>query len=572
MMTAIPSADAAADDIVAVDEQVEKALLGQLKGIIFKFRTFNVNVPIQTLYPSSSLSLYLNPSHAAQSSLNSSFTSSHPHQDTSKNPALLSVSKQAQELLLRLVRSTSCWVTTNLDDMALLARRARRAATKKAAAPRLGGDDGVEVELAIPAHFRCPISLDLMRDPVTAPTGITYDRASIEAWLDTGRATCPVTHAALRHEDLVPNHATRRVIQDWCVANRSRGVERIPTPKIPLTHVHAADLLFDLADAARRHRHGGSRSRCAELVARVRALARDSERNRRCLASVGTARVLAAAFESIASEVAGGGDESVFEGVLAALVCVMPLDDEEAARTLASPTALGPLVGIAEHGTLAGRVNAVLAIKEVISCDGAAALLVTDLNKAHEIVDALVKMIKSPICPQATKAAMVATYHLARFDERVASRVAAAGLVPVLVESLVDADKSASEKALAVLDAVLASGEGRAVARAHALAVPVLVKKMFRVSDMGTELVVSALWRLGCNDEEVDVEEEAVTRCRVEALRVGAFQKLLLLLQVGCRDATKEKATELLKMLNRYKKGSECVDAVDFRGLNRLSS
>uniref|UniRef100_A0A453IIT6 U-box domain-containing protein n=1 Tax=Aegilops tauschii subsp. strangulata TaxID=200361 RepID=A0A453IIT6_AEGTS len=108
-------------------------------------------------------------------------------------------------------------------SMALLARRSRRAATK-AAAP-------VAVELSIPAHFRCPISLDLMRDPVTAPTGITYDRESIEAWLDTGRAAvCPVTHAPLRRDDLVPNHAIRRVIQDWCVANRSRGVERIPTP------------------------------------------------------------------------------------------------------------------------------------------------------------------------------------------------------------------------------------------------------------------------------------------------------------------------------------------------------
>lgn len=166
---------------------------------------------------------------------------------------------------------------------------------------------------------------------------------------------------------------------------------------------------------------------------------------------------------------------------------------------------------------------------------------------------------------------MVATYHLARSDERVASRVAAAGLVPVLVESLVDAEKSAAEKVLAVVDAVLASEEGRASARAHALAVPVLVKKMFRVSDLGTELVVSALWRLGRMHHDGEEEDEAVTRSLVEALRVGAFQKLLLLLQVGCRDATKEKATELLKMLNKYKAVGECVDAVDFRGLNRLS-
>ncbi|WVZ56168.1 hypothetical protein U9M48_006739 [Paspalum notatum var. saurae] len=445
--------------------------------------------------------------------------------------------------------------------MALLVRRARRAVTK--APVSLGGSGGVE--LAIPAHFRCPISLDLMRDPVTAPTGITYDRESIEAWLDTGRATCPVTHAPLRHEDLVPNHAIRRVIQDWCVANRSRGVERIPTPKIPVTPVQASELLFDLADSARRR---DAAARCAQVVAKVKALARDSERNRRCFASIGTGRALAAAFESLAAAAAADAAPAgrVLEDILAALVCMMPLD-EEAARALGSPSALRCLVTIAESGSLAGRLNAVLAIKELVSCDGA----FTDLSgEVDELVDALVKIIKSPICPQATKAGMVATYHLARYDERIAARLATAGLVPVLLEALVDADKSVSEKALAVLDAVLASEEGRASARAHALAVPVLVKKMFRVSDLATELAVSAMWRLGGAPH--DEEEDAVTRCLVEALRVGAFQKLLLLLQVGCRNATKEKATELLKMLNKYKGVGECVDAVDFRGLNKLSA
>ncbi|XP_047087141.1 U-box domain-containing protein 21-like [Lolium rigidum] len=440
--------------------------------------------------------------------------------------------------------------------MALLARRARRslATTKKLAAP------AVAVELAIPAHFRCPISLDLMRDPVTAPTGITYDRESIEAWLDTGRAAvCPVTHAPLRRDDLVPNHATRRVIQDWCVANRSRGVERIPTPKIPVTPVQASELLFEVAESARAG-DAGAAARCAAAVARVRALARESERNRRCFASIGTGRVLAAALESLAA-----AGSALVEDVLAALVRMAPLD-EEAARILSSPKSLGSLVAVAENGSLAARLNAVLAIKEVVSSsDGACTGL---CGKADEIVDALVKIIKAPICPQATKAAMVAAYHLARSDERVAARVATAGIVPLLIEALVDADKSVAEKALALLDAVLASEEGRASARGHALTVPVLVKKMFRVSDLATELAISAMWRLG---KSAGGDEGAVTRCLVEALRAGAFQKLLLLLQVGCRDATKEKTTELLRMLNKHKGAGECVDSMDFRGLNRLS-
>ncbi|KAM0866566.1 hypothetical protein ACQ4PT_042585 [Festuca glaucescens] len=440
--------------------------------------------------------------------------------------------------------------------MALLARRARRslATTKKLAAT------AVAVELAIPAHFRCPISLDLMRDPVTAPTGITYDRESIEAWLDTGRAAvCPVTHAPLRRDELVPNHATRRVIQDWCVANRSRGVERIPTPKIPVTPVQASELLFEVAESARAG-DAGAAARCAAAVARVRALARESERNRRCFASIGTGRVLAAALESLAA-----AGSALVEDVLAALVRMAPLD-EEAARILSSPKSLGSLVAVAENGSLAGRLNAVLAIKEVVSSsDGACTGL---CGKADEIVDALVKIIKAPICPQATKAAMVAAYHLARSDERVAARVATAGIVPLLIEALVDADKSVAEKALALLDAVLSSEEGRASARGHALTVPLLVKKMFRVSDLATELAISAMWRLG---KSAGGDDGTVTRCLVEALRAGAFQKLLLLLQVGCRDATKEKTTELLRMLNKHKGAGECVDSMDFRGLNRLS-
>uniref|UniRef100_J3N0N5 U-box domain-containing protein n=1 Tax=Oryza brachyantha TaxID=4533 RepID=J3N0N5_ORYBR len=78
-----------------------------------------------------------------------------------------------------------------------------------------------ELELPVPPEFRCPISLELMRDPVVGPTGITYDRAGIEAWLLAAGAgtttTCPVTKGDLRADDLVPNHALRRVIQAWCV-------------------------------------------------------------------------------------------------------------------------------------------------------------------------------------------------------------------------------------------------------------------------------------------------------------------------------------------------------------------
>ncbi|PKU81238.1 U-box domain-containing protein 21 [Dendrobium catenatum] len=60
--------------------------------------------------------------------------------------------------------------------------------------------------LSIPSHFICPISLDLMQDPVTLPSGITYDRRTIELWLSSGHRTCPVTLLSAEFDDqlLIP--------------------------------------------------------------------------------------------------------------------------------------------------------------------------------------------------------------------------------------------------------------------------------------------------------------------------------------------------------------------------------
>uniref|UniRef100_A0A0D3F681 U-box domain-containing protein n=1 Tax=Oryza barthii TaxID=65489 RepID=A0A0D3F681_9ORYZ len=119
----------------------------------------------------------------------------------------------------------------------------------------------------VPWYFRCPISLELMRDPVTVSTGQTYDRASIESWVATGNTTCPVTRSPLdRAFTLIPNHTLRRLIQDWCVAHRSLGVERIPTPKQPAD----PDLIRSLL------------AQCPALppLRKLRALARDSDKNR----------------------------------------------------------------------------------------------------------------------------------------------------------------------------------------------------------------------------------------------------------------------------------------------------
>ncbi|KAJ0038732.1 hypothetical protein Pint_23009 [Pistacia integerrima] len=67
--------------------------------------------------------------------------------------------------------------------------------------------------------FRCPISLEIMKDPVTLSSGHTYDRASILKWFRAGNSTCPKTGERLKNKELVSNLALKRIIQDWSVEN-----------------------------------------------------------------------------------------------------------------------------------------------------------------------------------------------------------------------------------------------------------------------------------------------------------------------------------------------------------------
>ncbi|CAM6034754.1 unnamed protein product, partial [Sphagnum compactum] len=135
----------------------------------------------------------------------------------------------------------------------------------------------------IPPYFRCPISLNLMSDPVSLCTGITYDRVSIERWFDDGNTTCPATMQHVHSRDLTPNHTLRRLIQEWCVKNLSQGVERIPTPKQPADLLQVRHSLQDITDGYMR----------LDNLQRLHSLARESEKNRRCVLEAGAVPVLA---------------------------------------------------------------------------------------------------------------------------------------------------------------------------------------------------------------------------------------------------------------------------------------
>ena len=77
----------------------------------------------------------------------------------------------------------------------------------------------VKTGVSIPAYFRCPLTLELMLDPVIVASGQTYDRQSIQKWLDHGLTVCPKTRQRLTHTNLIPNYTVKAMIATWCEDN-----------------------------------------------------------------------------------------------------------------------------------------------------------------------------------------------------------------------------------------------------------------------------------------------------------------------------------------------------------------
>lgn len=70
-----------------------------------------------------------------------------------------------------------------------------------------------ELEEDFPDEFLCPITREVMSDPVIAADGYTYERASIQEWLTSGRLTSPMTNAPLKSNVLTPNRMLKLLIQ-----------------------------------------------------------------------------------------------------------------------------------------------------------------------------------------------------------------------------------------------------------------------------------------------------------------------------------------------------------------------
>ncbi|KAL1223211.1 U-box domain-containing protein 20 [Cardamine amara subsp. amara] len=419
--------------------------------------------------------------------------------------------------------------------MGLSLRMRLRGGTKKEIiTPVMMSCSEEEEEVTIPSQFQCPISYDLMKDPVIIASGITYDRESIEKWFEAGYQTCPVTNTVLSNLEQIPNHTIRRMIQEWCGSSLGGGIERIPTPRVPVTSHQVSEICGKLSTATRLSDYGA----CKEMVTKMKTLGKESERNRKCVKENGVGLVLCVCFDAFSEN---ANAVSLLEDIVSLLTWMLPIGSEAQAK-LTTTSSFRRLVKLLRNGDQ----NAAFLVKELL-----------ELNEAH--VHALTKIngvekafLKSILQESTCVNSLISIHNIISVKPETISRFLELDLVTLTVEMLVDSENSVCENALMVLNAICESNKGREEVRRNELVIPILVKKILKVSEKKN--LVSVMWKICKSGDGSEVEE---------ALRLGAFKKLVVMLQVGCGEGTKEKVTELLKMMNKVMKMNGFVERSD---------
>eukprot|EP00964_Phaeocystis_antarctica_P027761 scaffold15656_cov69-Phaeocystis_antarctica.AAC.1 len=89
-----------------------------------------------------------------------------------------------------------------------------------------GPSEASEAE-EVPDEYICPITAEIMTDPVTTVDGFTYERTAISEWLRT-KDTSPFTGATLESKTVIPNLSLRSIIRGFSEASAARCTRRVP--------------------------------------------------------------------------------------------------------------------------------------------------------------------------------------------------------------------------------------------------------------------------------------------------------------------------------------------------------
>ncbi|PRQ28609.1 putative aminoacyltransferase, E1 ubiquitin-activating enzyme [Rosa chinensis] len=320
-----------------------------------------------------------------------------------------------------------------------------------------------------PDDFKCPISLEIMSDPVILPSGHTFDRPNIQRWLDAGHRTCPLTKLPLpEHPSLIPNHALRSLISNYTLPSPTQlHNTHLPNQSQSQPNQQPQTLIATLTSAA---------SSLDSKLESLDQLNRLSKRDAAFRAKLTESGAVAAVLKCVDSD-----EPSLQEKALTLLLNVSLDDDNKVG--LVAEGAIARVVAVLQGGSPNSRAVAATMLTS---------LAVVEVNKATigsypYAIRALVSLLRDGKGREKKEAA-TALYAICSFPDN-RRRAVECGAVSILIRI---AD-SGLERAVEVLGLLAKSKDGREEMQRFSGCVRILVRVLENGSSRGVQYALLTL-------------------------------------------------------------------------------
>ncbi|WOH03696.1 hypothetical protein DCAR_0623095 [Daucus carota subsp. sativus] len=376
------------------------------------------------------------------------------------------------------------------------------------------------VTITTPDEFLCPISREIMADPVIVSTGQTYERDNIQQWWDSNHQTCPKSGQPLSHLTLAPNHALKNLILQWCEKNKIELPKKV-VAKHRTSHEKVSaepenkmlTLVADLSSSQLEVQR--------KAVTKIRKLSKESPESRVLIARNGGIPPLV--------QLLSYPDSKIQENAVTALLNLSI--DESNKILISNEEPIAPIIEILHNGTIGAKENSAAALFS---------LSMLDENKstigALDGIPPLVDLLRTGTI-RGKKDAVTALFNLA-LGHANKSRAIEAGIVTPLLQILKDNHLDMVDETLSILLLLSSHQEGRQQIGQLSF-VETLVNLIRDGTPKNKECALAVLLELGIHNSNL----------LLAALQFGVYEHLVEVTKSGT-DRAQRKANSILQQIS----------------------
>lgn len=383
-----------------------------------------------------------------------------------------------------------------------------------------------ELYVSVPSLFRCPISMDVMKSPVSLCTGVTYDRSSITTWLNSGHNTCPATAQILHSTDIIPNLTLRSLIRCW---NNSLLIlpDSPNNRQSQFSVLSKKHLLESIENVVNKH------SECySSSVSKILDFAACSDENVEFVLN----------YSGFVTAIVEIFDELIEIEVLESIILLFDLiifQSRQKQKLILElyRCSLSPFVMILRKCKLISRISAAKVLESISANEETR----YKISQHENLLAELCKLLNSETDRKAIDAGL-STLIAVTTSKFVKTELIRFGIVKTGVELLYGSEQTGPiiEKVMKLLEILSTSTEGRAAIGADPTCVTAIIQRIMKVSGIATEHgmgVIHSVCYLCRDRTAIDA-----------AMKSNGLTKVLLVMQSDCSGRVKQMCGELVKV------------------------